>query len=186
MASSATKGFIIHEAIIAPVSKVETEMTDTPRIAMSPGVLPAQRLYEVVDLPSLPEGIEPVVCFGSDPDGIFPKRRPGRMSYLGSFEWAWSPMHNRITAYHLHRGRTHWFLYAQDLEPDDPDYTWMVLAHMRRSETDDRSAAIHLMVATWTAEAEDGALDEFHWINQAGLLSVAEWRAIARAVWGTA
>jgi len=159
-------------------------MTDKPRIAMSPQELPAHRLYEVVDLPSLPEGIEPVVCFGSDHEEFFPKRRPGRMTYLGSFEWAWSPMHDRITAYHLHRGRSHWMIYSQDMDPFDPEFEWMVTAYMPRADIDEHSAAIHLMTATWISEADDCGLDQFHWINQAERLSVAEWMAIARVVWG--
>lgn len=158
-------------------------MTDKPRVAMSPTELPPQRLYEVIELQPLPQGLEPVVCFGSAPHGIFPKRRPSRLAYLGSCEWAWSPMHSRIMGYHLHRGRTHWLLYAQDMDPYEPDFAWMQIAHMPRGDIGDRAAAIHLMIATWALEAKEEHLDEFHWLNQEGLLSVADWNAIARAIW---
>jgi hypothetical protein len=101
-------------------------MSDTPRIAMTPEQLPRQRIHEVVALPPEPADFDPVVCYGSDALGIFPKRRPSRMHYLGSTEWAWGPMNGRITAYLLHRGRNHWLLYLQDLDPNDRQFEWVV------------------------------------------------------------
>jgi hypothetical protein len=71
-------------------------MSNTPRIAMTPEQLPRQRIHEVVALPSEPAGFDPVVHYGSDALGNFPKRRPNRIHYLGSTEWAWGPMNCRI------------------------------------------------------------------------------------------
>ena len=53
-------------------------MSDTPRIAMTPEQLPRQRIHEVVALPPEPADFDPVVCYGSDALGIFPKQRPSR------------------------------------------------------------------------------------------------------------
>ena len=35
------------------------------------------------------------------------------MTYLGQVEWSWSPAHNRLDAYFLNRGRTHWSLWSR-------------------------------------------------------------------------
>ena len=158
-------------------------MTDDIRAPMSPTELPQQRITAVVDLPCRPEGFEPVVDYGLAAGGIAPKKRPTKMAFLGGAEWAWSPMHNRIDAYYLHRGRRNWILYSRDLDPDDPIFTWRTVAYAPRRGIDERTAAIHLMIAWWGFEANEG-LDEFHWLTHEGFLSTAEWRAIERMVWG--
>jgi hypothetical protein len=158
-------------------------MSDIPRVAMTPEQLPQQRIHEVVALPPEPANFDPVVCFGSDKMGIFPKRRPTKMLYLGSAEWAWSPMNGRITAYHLHRGRTHWLLNLQNLDVDDPQFEWVVGAYATATCKDARQVAIHLMMALWQNEASDCHLDRFHWLNQSAFLTVSDWMAIGRAVW---
>jgi len=159
-------------------------MSDKPRIAMTPWELPTQRIHEVVDLPPEPVGFDPVGCYGWEPQEIMPKNRPRNMLYLGSVEWSWAPFSGRIEAYHLHRGRRHWLLYMQDLDPNDPEYTWMVAAYGDRKGVDEHEAAVHLVMALWREEISQGDLDHFHWINQDGYLSVAEWMAMGRAVWG--
>ena len=158
-------------------------MSDKPTIAMTLNQLPLQRIHEVAALPPEPADFQPVVCYGSDALGIFPKRRPSRMHYLGSTEWAWGPMNSRITAYHLHRGGSHCLLYLQDLDPNDPQYEWVVGAYAAISNKDPRQVAIHLMLALWKDEASICDLDHFHWVNQSGLLTVADWMAVGRAVW---
>jgi len=175
-----------HEIVAGPKHFQEGKhMTDKPRIAMTPGELPDQRIHEVVNLPPEPEGFEPVGCYGWEPEEIMPKNRPRDMLYLGSLEWAWGPMHGRIEAYFLHRGRTYWLLYTQDLDPNEPEFAWMVAAFGNRKDVDERQAAVHLVVAKWREEVIQGGLDHFHWINQDGYLSVPEWMAIAREVWGS-
>lgn len=145
--------------------------------------LPQQRIVEVVDLPDLPDHSEPVVCYGWEPKGIGPKRLPREMIFLGGAEWAWSPMHNRIEVYYLHRSRHHWITYHKDLEAEDKEFEWLMGAYVARRGVDERQAAFHLMAAHWRYEADEG-LDEFHWLTHDGFLNAADWRAIARAVWG--
>lgn len=158
-------------------------MIEHPGIPMSPSQLPQQRLVEVVDLPDRPETFEPVICYGYNPEQILPKRRPRTLLFLGAAEWAWSPMHSRIEAYYLHRGRAHWITYHRDLASCDAEYTWTTGAYVYRRGIDLRQAAVHLMIARWRYEAENG-LDAFHSLTREGFLSVADWRAIAREVWG--
>ena len=52
------------------------------------------------------------------------------------------------------------------------------------ASSDDRTAAIHLLIDFWRFDAKEGDVDEFHWINEADYLSIAELAAIAREVWG--
>jgi hypothetical protein len=158
-------------------------MTDEIRAPLSPAELPQQRITKVVDRPARPEGFEPVVYYGLAVEEIAPKRRPAEMRFLGGAEWAWSPMHNRIEAYYLYRSRSHWLLYLRDLDPDNRDFEWRVGAYVQKRGVDEKTAAVHLMVALWAFETNDG-LEQFHWLTHDGLISVAEWRAIAREVWG--
>ena len=46
-----------------------------------------------------------------------------------------------------------------------------------------KKRAIYLLMDAWQAEAKQGYLDCFHWINDVGTLSVAEIQAIAKKVW---
>jgi hypothetical protein len=49
---------------------------------------------------------------------------------------------------------------------------------------DDRTAATHLLIDFWRFDAKEGDVDQFHWINEDGYLSIADLAAIARVVWG--
>ena len=51
------------------------------------------------------------------------------------------------------------------------------------SDLDERTAAIHLVIASLIEEIEVKDLDRFHWIADSGLLTPAEMRAIGRHVW---
>ena len=42
---------------------------------------------------------------------------------------------------------------------------------------------MHLLIEFWKFDAEENKLDEYHWINEDGYLSVADLSAIARCVW---
>ena len=82
-------------------------MTREPKIPMSPEELPQQRIHEVVALPKRPEEFDFKVGYELVPYGELPKNAPIKSTYLCQVEWAWSPAHNRLDAYYLHRGRTH-------------------------------------------------------------------------------
>jgi len=48
---------------------------------------------------------------------------------------------------------------------------------------DPKDVAIWMLIDCWAAEAEQRDVDHFHWIDEAGLLSVAQINAIGRFVW---
>ena len=49
-----------------------------------------------------------------------------------------------------------------------------------------KQAAVYLPLEFWAYDAKESDVDEFHWINEDGYLSIAELAAIAREVWGEA
>jgi hypothetical protein len=158
-------------------------MTVHPRIPLTPDQLPQQRVVAVVDLPAMPRTFDPTVCLHWMPWEILPKARPRRMAYLGTVEWAWGPMSNRVEAYFLHRSRHHWVVWIRDPVPNDADSEWQVAAYTPRRGVTAREAAQLLVVARWRLEADERFLDHFHWVSDEGDLAVAEWMAIGRAVW---
>jgi hypothetical protein len=105
------------------------------------------------------------------------------MDYLGTVEWAWNPMSSRIESYYLHAARRHWVLWKRDPFPNDEAYRWLVAAYAPRAGVAASTAARHLLVAAWEAEAAERYLDHFHWIAEVGQLDVPDWMAIGRAVW---
>ena len=91
---------------------------------MSPTEIPQQRIHEVVILPERPEPFDCKVGYWDYPSGWAPKNHPRSPIYLCQVEWAWSPMHNRIDAYHLHRGKTHWSLWSRYWDDNWGRYNW--------------------------------------------------------------
>ena len=159
-------------------------MTLQPKIPMSPDALPQQRLHEVVTLPERPTKFDCMVGYRVYPPGTAPKKHPRKPIYLCQTEWAWSPMHNRIDAYHLHRGSTHWSLWSRYWDDNWSRWGWAAIGSVHRRGVDERQAAVHLLLQFWKEEAEESDLDQYHWINEDGYLSVAEISAIARIAWG--
>jgi hypothetical protein len=158
-------------------------MTKQPTIPMSPEALPQQRIHEVVGLPERPEPFDCLVGYGEVPKKIIPKSGPSSPLYLGQVEWAWSPMHIRLDAYYLHRGRTHWLLWSRYWDDNWGKWGWAAVACVAKKDVSERQAAVHLLVEFWKEEAEESSVDHYHWINEDGYLSVAELAAIAREVW---
>lgn len=150
---------------------------------MLPQERPHQRIHEVVELGPRPEGFEPIIGYGAVPDELLPKGGPRNAAYLGQVEWAWSPAHCRLDAYYVHRGRTHWVLWTRYWDDNWGRWEWLAAAAVARRGITERQAAVHLLIDAWRAERSDGSLDHFHWINEDGLLSVADLMAIGRAVW---
>ena len=100
-------------------------MIRNPTIPMSPEELPQQRIYEVVDLPVRPEPFDCLVGYGGVPDDIVSKHAPRSPLYLCQVEWAWSPMHNWLDAYYLHRGRSHWILWTRYWDDNWGKWEWI-------------------------------------------------------------
>ena len=169
------------------------------KIPMSPGQLPQQRLYEVVDLPIRPTDFEAhcPLYEGSIPApqptwmipqlDPFARRFPGRALYLAQTEWAWSPMSNRVHAYYIasNRARSHWFLWVRDLDDSGLQWKWIsyIYAYCSRKGIPREVAAPWLLEYAWRCEAAEAMLDAPHWINQCDGISIAQIHAICRQVW---
>ena len=91
-------------------------------------------------------------------------------------------MNDRLDTYYLHRGRKFWILWTAYW--DDEKWEWVPVACIDRKNASERQAAVHLLAAFWNYDVRKSDLDHFHWINEAGYLSVAELMSIAREVWG--
>ena len=54
---------------------------------------------------------------------------------------------------------------------------------VHRRGVDQKQAAVYLLLEYWAFDAREGDVDQFHWVNEAAYLSIAELAAIARSVW---
>ena len=158
-----------------------------PNIPMSPEELPQQKMYVVKGLPPIPEGCDIELLDYESEHGLagIPKKPTKKSIYVGQVEWAWSPMHNRLDAYYIHRGRTHWLLWSSTLDDHDVPWKWYhhPVASIPIEGVSESQAAAHLLLEYWNSEARSYAIDHYHWINETGALSVAQLQAIADVVW---
>lgn len=159
-------------------------MAERPRVAMSPPELPRQRLWLVEGLPRRPRGWATTI--GRPPAGLLPTSMPSSARYLGQVEWAWSPMHSRIDAYHLSldRSRSRWLLWVR--HHDDNWNRWPdaeVEARAPRARLAWHDAAMLLLADYWADARDESNVDRFHWIAQTGALEVGAMSEVARAVW---
>lgn len=159
-------------------------MTVNKSIPMSPTDLTQQRLYLVPDLGSAPQ----LVISNGEPgmEGI-PRKIPRGADSIAQVEWSWSPMHNRIDAYHISMDSNHsrWVLWHSCFDDSDYRGRWELVSAVStaRVGVSKRSAAIALLGHFWREEAADIKLDQYHWINDADLLDVGDLAEIARSVW---
>ena len=160
-------------------------MTRKPTIPMSPDELPQQRIHEVISLPERPSEFSSYVNYGDMPEGTVSKNPPRNAIYLCQVEWAWSPAHNRLDTYYLNRGRTHWSLWSRYLDDNNCPWKWIwvPVGCVPFADWDERTVAIHLLIDFWRFDAKEGDVDQFHWINDTDLLTVADLLAISREVW---
>ena len=153
-------------------------------IPMRPELFPQQRVYEVLTLPQRPEPFNCIAGFGEVPQDAVPKNGPRSAIFLGQVEWAWSPMHNRIDIYYLHRGRRYWILWNRYWCEDWYKWEWQPVACVHHKGISEKQAAVYLLMAFWQNQAHERECDKFHWIGGEGFFSVAGLEAIAREVWG--
>jgi hypothetical protein len=158
-------------------------MTREPKIPMSPEELPQQRIHEVVGLPERPAEFDCEIGYGVSTGHALPKNAPTNSTYLCQVEWAWSPAHNRLDAYYLHRGRTHWSLWCKYFDNNMMCWEWIANGCVTRRGVTQKQAAVYLLLEFWSFDVKESYLDEFHWINEHGYLSIADLAAIAREVW---
>ena len=92
-------------------------------------------------------------------------------------------MHNRLDAYYLHKGKTQWSLWLKYWDDNWGVWQDTCIGTVHRRGVDQKQAAVYLLLEFWAFDAIEGDLDQYHWINEAGHLSVAELEAISRLVW---
>jgi hypothetical protein len=160
-------------------------MTNDPHIPMSPDELPQQRVHEVLELPERPEPFDCRVGYGCrrPPDANW-EDAPASALYLGQTEWAWSPMHCRLDAYYLQSDRTHWVLWVRYWSDNEGGWGWYSAAYVKKTGISQEQAKVHLLIEFWKSEAKESGLDHYHWINEDEELSVAQFAAIGRHIWG--
>jgi len=162
-------------------------MIRTPKIPMKPGALPQQRINLVISLPDRPEEFDFAVGYDCLPT-LGSSRRPWPRDavILVQAEWAETPMHNGISAFYIERRRRHWILWNRTYDDNNwtPRWRWTAVGHCLRKGIERKAAAVHLLIEFWR---HDGSApgDSGHWINEPGMLSVEELRAIARVVRST-
>ena len=157
----------------------------TTPVLMSPDHIPQQRVAAVISVPEKPTGLVIRQWYEQPKLLDAPKRSPRNVELICGAEWAWSPMHNRIDNYYLNPRRTGWLLWNNWVEDGGFPWTWHwdLMAHCEKGKFDEKTIAIHLIKALWECEQKHQMLDEYHWINNTGLLSVEEIQAIARKIW---
>lgn len=161
-------------------------MTRNPKIPMTPGEVPQQRLVPVVLLPQRPPSFLGKCDFiESMPDEIRPKGSPRKTTYLGSVEWAWGPGNSRFDSYYLNPRGKYWLLWIRWQDDNDwnQSWQWTLYAYSLKKRADEKAAAIFLLQDAWMAETKAYDLDHYFLIDDPGLLSVAEFARIARKVW---
>ena len=159
---------------------------ETPAL-MSWYDLPQQRLNEVTELPERPDGFTGqhvfLKAFSDEP-----KRAPRKTIFLGTAEWTWSPMHNRIDNYYVSKNRRYWFLWSHFYNQYDPPFKWewhLYAAALKqtRKRIKEFDAAIYLLHDFWKEESVNESIGHYHFIAKTGFLSIEDFQALARLVW---
>jgi len=95
-------------------------------------------------------------------------------------------MHNGVNAFYIQARKKYWVLWLRTL--DDNCYPWkwqwLPIGSCDRKSIDKRTAAVYLLLEYWNFDADNSSADianeAYDWINEEGLLSVSDIRAIVR------
>ena len=172
------------------------------RVAMSPDELPRQRLFEIVGLPAEPEGFR--LLNEESLQDIRPLEPGPQSALVVQAEWAWSPMHNRVSNWEIGPDETglHWVLWSSyrsdecepadwcDPDEDEDEIEWVaiwysqVVAACTKSELSQSEASIYLLQHAWEEERDSMELDPPHFYGAAGVLRISVLRSIELSIWG--
>ena len=161
---------------------------NTPTVPMRLEDFPQQRIYPIDKLPLRPDPFE-YTLFDYDDEHSFDRipQKPTRKSiYLCQTEWAWSPWHNRLDAYYLHKGRTHWLIWVGDYDDEgwgNGRWKYSPAVAVPIKGIAEEQAAVYLLLEYWRNQSGDETLDHYHLIGEEGLLKVPQIQAIASIVW---
>ena len=112
-----------------------------------------------------------------------PKRFPRKAVEICSANWAWSPGNSREDVYHIHLGRTNWYLWLSYFNECDDRIERIIVAYVSKDVGDLLFAARLLLTEFWkrdSFESDIGAPNGC-WTN---LLGDDEIREIVEVVWG--
>ena len=157
-----------------------------PKIPITPKEVPIQKTQKKIKLPSRPKSFQGI-CDFLEPmnEKDRPKGSPRKTYYIGSVEWAWSPMHSRIDSYYLNPRGSYWLLwiYWQDDNDWNMRWKWTLYSYAKKNKVEPKDAAIYLLMDAWSAEKENSELDGLFMIDEDGFLSIGELTEIKRIVW---
>jgi hypothetical protein len=151
---------------------------------MRPQERPQQRVNLVVELPPRPD-VQFVVGYDVYPEQGMRKRPwPRSPHLLVNVEWAETPMNNGINGFYIEGRRRFWMLWNRWLDDNawTPRWRWISAGYCPRKGVDRHTAGIHLLMAYLEMDGTAYSEDSDHWINETGLLSVEELRAIAHVM----
>jgi len=174
--------------------------TTYPKVAMSPGELPRQRLFQLLELPDRPDDFELLDYHALEK---LQPQEPGQdASLIVQAEWAWSPMHNRVSNWEIGPDESdrYWVLWCSnhtdECEPaewceeeDEEDIEWVtvwcseVVAACPRGNLCIGDASALLLRQAWDDERVDMELDPPHFYGATGILGIDALRSIERLVW---
>ena len=154
-----------------------------PRIPLSPSLLPQQRIVSLSDLAERPQPFDSVVGWDERPPGVKYPKGPSKPDYLGQVEWSWSPMHESVISFYIHKGRQHWVLWQYRYDDNWEQWEWTPVGYVPRSQASKKQAAVHLLVDFWRFYRAKTNIEHYHWINESGEISTSEWRTIGLLVW---
>ena len=160
----------------------------TPTVPLSLEEFPQQRLYSVQELPARPNPFEFSLLHYLERHSYtrIPQKPTKKSVYLCQVEWAWGPYHDRIDAYYLHKGRTHWLMWVGDLNDEEwGNWHWRYLNAIAVpiKDVSEEQAAVYLLMEYWKSQVAEMDVDHYHLIDEQGFLSVPQIQAIGREVW---
>ena len=160
-------------------ARVESQIGMAPRVV---GTNAKPDILSVEVLPKRPKLFDAGAGNEQRPPGAAYPRGPRKVDHLGTVEWNWGLMHERVSPYYLHRARRHWVLWTK--MPDERERPqWMALARVPLAQATREEAAFHLLADSLRFERDHCNLDQFEAVTSAGYLSSNDWDRIALAVW---
>jgi hypothetical protein len=161
-------------------------MAIKPNLPMHPSHLPIQHLSAVVAFPERPENFRSEVGFGnfSKPNVVPKQGVPRSPTYLFQAEWAETRYHDSVDAYYIHGRTKYWVIWDYYLnENADPwEWIWVPIGYCERGKIDQRTATMWLLFEFFKEHApfSDPNGRPYEWINEEGILKVADIQAVCR------
>jgi hypothetical protein len=140
-------------------------------------------------LPKRPSWFKPVATNRRFPDEIrCAKAVPRAAEWIGTANWFYAPGMDRTDEYRIssNRGGTHFLLWVGNRSEDDgsPEFAPVAYGPTKAKNgevVDIRTAALHLLIAAWSAEKKEWDLQPPQ--ESGGIIDGEVLEAICREVW---